>query len=128
MIDEPLLKWLYIGSLVVCSVAIAVSHIIWQRIEISLGVAVGYVISLLPFLSWHWVLRKTKGFQLTGNKRIILLVTFGKYIIIAGSLYFVLVNQLLDTVAIVSGMFITFLIVMALSVIRFMSNSNNSQE
>lgn len=115
MINQDLLKKLYISSLIFTVIIVAGAIFVTHSYKIYGGIAFGYVIGLIPFATWHWILHKTQGLTLPANRFLVFGVSLGKYAIILGALYIIISNKLLNALAIFGGMFIVFVILLTLS-------------
>lgn len=101
MIDAGLFRRFYIGSAVLCALLCAASWLAWSSAKVTAGVAVGFVVGVLPFASWQIVgnlLNSRKG------RFLAVLITLLKYGVLGVSLYFVLTRGWVHPWALLAGM------------------------
>lgn len=92
----------------------AVAHLVWGALSITGGIAMGYLLGILPFFSWHFAIRFTDGFRNRRRIGLAVLLMLAKYGVIAGFFWWIFSSDAVNILAFGGGMFIIVAILLAL--------------
>lgn len=123
VLDRTFLKRVYSASAVLFLVALLFS-LRWASVAISLGLAAGYLLGLVPFLYWDWSIRRFftltegKASERPGNTGRLLVMLFGLFVklpLVCLACYLLFRHEVVNLVAFLAGL----LIVQLTLVMRF---------
>lgn len=124
MITKAFLAWLYALSAILAVVLSAASWLIWQDATFPAGLALGTLIGLAPFVSWHLILMKSHGFQ-NPQRGWIVLITLTKYAAISALIYLAASRHWIQPYALVAGILIPMVMLWILGAARMLSTPNH---
>lgn len=124
MITQAFLIRLYASSAIVAAVLAAASWFVWQNIAFPAGLALGALIGLAPFASWHLILMKSNGFQ-NPQRGWIVAITLTKYAAISGLVYLAAVNHWVQPFALIAGILVPMVMLWVLGAARMFSTPNH---
>jgi len=94
----------YAASAVIFLTAQGVALIIWRDPAVHMGLLAGFVPGILPFASWHLIVKITDGFKRRDRIWVAVALGIGKYGLLGAGLYLVLKHELANLFALVAGM------------------------
>lgn len=101
MIDRALLRRLLAIAAAILAVATGASWAAWGTWAVPGGLAVGFALGAIPFLSWSWILSRGLG---SGKARAFAVaVLAGKLLLYAGLLYLFVTRNLVHPAGVVAG-------------------------
>ena len=104
MVGETTLKQLNIVSLPLAAVAAATAWVMTDSLPVAGGILFGALVALLPFITWHLVIRLTDGFRNRKRYGIAILITLAKYAAIALLIFALFSRNAINSLAFVGGM------------------------
>lgn len=115
MIDRALLRRLLGVAGAILAVAAGASWAVWGTWMVAGGLAVGFALGAIPFLSWGWIL--SWGLGGVKARALAVAVLSGKLLLYAGLLYFFVTRNLVHPAGVLAG--ITLVVaVLSIGVIR----------
>jgi hypothetical protein len=94
----------YGASLVIFLTAQLVALIIWRDLAVHVGLLAGFVPGIVPFASWHLIVKITDGFKRRDRIWMAVSLGIGKYGLLGAGLYMVFTRELANVWAFVAGM------------------------
>ena len=83
-----------------------------------MGLLAGFVPGIVPFASWHLIVKITDGFKRRDRIWMAVALGIGKYGLLGAGLYLVLKYELANLFALVAGMFLVVPVLVILGSIR----------
>jgi hypothetical protein len=117
--EADFLKRFYLYSFFLLAILAVGSSIVGNNIKITVGLLFGYLIGIMPWISWHIIIKITKGFSKKGRGWLIFIITLVKYLGIGIALYFAVTRRLLPPAAIITGLSIIIFVLLMMSLIRY---------
>lgn len=108
-------RQLYLVSAVLFLTALGVALMIWRDPAVLIGLAVGYALGVVPFASWHLIVKLTDGFTRKDRIRIAVAIGLGKYAGLGAALYYLLTKELVNLFAFVAGTAVVIPVLVVLS-------------
>lgn len=105
-------------SLVIFLTAQLVALIIWRDLAVHVGLLAGFVPGIVPFASWHLIVKITDGFKRRDRIWMAVFLWIGKYGLLGFGLYMVFTRDYANVWAFVAGMSLVLPILILLELVR----------
>lgn len=96
-------RQLYLVSAVLFLTALGVALMIWRDPAVLIGLAAGYALGVVPFVSWHLIVKITDGFTRKDRIWIAVAIGLGKYAGLGAALYYLFTKERVNLFAFVAG-------------------------
>ena len=101
MIDRAILSRLTLVTAVLFLPVAGLAYAIWRSLPVVGGLATGFVLGLIPFLSWAWI--AARGLATSGTRALTVLLLAAKLGLYAGVLYLSVTRGVVDPVGVLVG-------------------------
>ncbi len=123
MITQAFLIRMYVTSASVAAVMAIAGWFAWHETTLPAGVALGFLVGLAPFVSWHLILSMTDGFQ-KSRRGWIVLITLTKYAAVATLTYLSTTRGWVHPYALIAGILIPMVMLWILGAARMFVTPN----
>lgn len=89
-------------------IAQVVSAVIFQNFIINFSLLLGWILSVLPFASWHLTIKITKGFQEKKNRLLAVVIGVGKYAFIVAAVLLAVKFNMIEPLSLFIGLIMAF--------------------
>jgi hypothetical protein len=96
-------KNFYILALAELAVVQIGSALILTNLQITIGLLVGWLVAMSPFVSWHLIIKMTNGFQSKEKRIHAVLLGLGKYVFIIALLFVLVKLEMIQPDALIAG-------------------------